>query len=569
MSLTKFSISLIWCISIIFSGCYEGKKIETARPGEMATKLRNRIPFLEQIPARTPFLYLSYEPLPPEILQQFKNSAKSMSAVQAAALAAQLDGDASPISEAERFAIAFVLESAKVMARPGSGGLGVGDSPKLAVYGLGLNPIIRVKLLDPDKAGRFIERVLKRARIKSPASVARRSDRVWVHKGNEMYHVLGLSAEDLVFSVHPHSMHDRVMAHIRGQAKAESSLASKGTIQGMIKARQLGGMGLGFIDVEALSQAYLGIGSASLLTSWKAFGLPQISQSEACQKEGLLLAGGLSRIEFGSRLDHGDRFTGFIFLQSYKKLMDSVAKLITPLPQRDGQDKTLFSAGVGLKVGPAIRLFFGAISTLKPLACPDFASINQAIDQLRTVWAGRIAMIPPVLKTLSGLFLEIDQLNLDQGAAAGPRGAVVLLGDRMDALYTLLKTMVPVLASADVKADGKTVPLDGANVLKLGSPVAVNLTQSTFASVMGSGQSSRLNELLNTDKYGPPKLVGLSYDVGRFSESMQTIVERIAVFQGRPKAAIGHSSKSTLRQFTLDLYPSGRELVLRSTVQLR
>ena len=75
--------------------------------------------------------------------------------------------------------------------------------------------------------------------------------------------------------------------------------------------------------------------------------------------------------------------------------------------------------------------------------------------------------------------------------------------------------------------------------------------------------------LLDETQLGRPTLVTLSYDVRRFTQAMQNIVERIAAFQGRQTGTIPKALAASIGQFRLDLYPQGRELVLQTSVQFR
>ncbi|MEE2755409.1 MAG: hypothetical protein VYA30_02055 [Myxococcota bacterium] len=568
MSINKRYIGVIWFVWFVLSGCSDDEKRTKPRAGETSAKGRSPAPFLNVIPASTPFLYISFEPLPKEILRQFSDTAKSLSDGQVAALAAQLDTDVPSISDAERFAMAFVLEASKSRDGLGFGSLGAGESPKLAIYGIGLSPVVRVKLSEPDRGVRFIKQVLRRAGIEPKSQVAPNTNTLWIHKGSRMSHVLGLTGDDLVFSAHPHSVHEQVMAHIRGEGPRQPSLESKGTVQQMMKDRKLSGMGLGFIDVDALWKGYLGIGPEALMTSWRAFGLKQAARSTQCQDEGSRLAGAFRRIEFGSRLDDGNRFTGFIFVDSDEKFVHALETLMTPLPPIDIQKDTLFSLGIGFKFGEAIRLLLDVLSTMKPFTCSDFVFMNQKINDLRADWAARIAMIPPVLKTITGGYVELVQLNLEQKVGADAKGTTVIFGQRMDAVYELVKTIMPGLVSAEIKADGQTRPVDVSKGLPLATPVAVNLTSSKLGLAIGAGHSHRLDSILDEKKQGPPRLITLSYDVGRFSNAMQTIVERIAAFKGLSKNVRPKSLPAALGQFTLDVYPRHKELVIRTAVQL-
>lgn len=377
-----------------------------------------------------------------------------------------------------------------------------------ALYGLGLAPVLRFELSDPDAFQAFIGR-LETAYGKKldTGNVGGQSYRLHVSSESGTEVVLAVVGKQAVAAVLPAGAAQPLLRQALGLDRPQKNLQDDGRLEKLAKARGYQKWLVGDLDLtRALPLALAGkdplvsaMSRARAVAESAKTGEPVANQLQvppSCQSDAARIAARIPGASFGyTRLDakHQD-------LRMDIALADDIGSafsdLKVALPGLGATADAPFDLSLALPVAQ-LRTFWSAQAdavAAQPFTCPALADLNDTFAKLGP--AMQKAAIPPFGDML-GLHIALDSFNVDGGRAMPAFSGRILLGTNNPAgLLAMGQMMTPALAQMKVSADGKPVALPANLSAMFGQPVWVAMGEKALALGIGAGQDAKLAEAL-------------------------------------------------------------------------
>lgn len=410
-------------------------------------------PFLVYVPAATPYFFASRQALDEEIaLEMMRRSGYSQQSVKAQiADFREMAG-----SDAHKFldmADAILDEIGEFADRSTYERLGTKPNAHMAVYGVGLAPVVRLEIANRERFSAFIDRVLEIAEL-TPARLPH-GDRSMLRFEVEKFALLiSIGDSDVVVTGAPADAEASLVAQLLGDSLPSRSLADAGTLQALEREHGFTPFMIGRID------------SANLLAEFENPSVRLIEDFDAsdlfdgahCRDE---LNGMTSRfpgVVLGTRRFDADVIDMSMIVLADADLAADLATLPAPVPGL-GSSGGLISLGFGMqlpKLTSLLNKWAGAMSN-SPFACEKLANLNDMADGMRQA-AGNpgLLMAGPAA---TGVFLRLDHLSLDNIEEPDFAGVLTLASPSPQALLAMGGSFLPPLAELNATPGGDAVAL--------------------------------------------------------------------------------------------------------------
>lgn len=554
--------------------------------GEAPTR-RFAAPFLEHIPADTPFVVAAAEPLPQAVveayLRLFRPTLRTVLANARTNLGVapgKPGAPALPGPPTRRFILAAFEELDTVTTVGDLTRLGIGPAPTGAVFGLGLVPAMRVRLADP---AAFLATL---ARVEQRAGITLRREKVgerevFSHVEHGVRAVLAIVGNDLVGGLLPEQGSDSLLPALFGDRAPAKSLADSRGLEQLSAQYGFPGHALGYVDSTAVVRA---LGDDQMGAKAALFGLlgqapPDVSG--VCRKELEGLAAQLPRVVFGYDEASADRLGVTWALEMAPELRAALVAVqgAAPGPGAPLADADLLQVRVAVDVGRLlafVRERTAAVAT-KPYQCPRLADLNAFAGGV----SGRISglVLPPVVTQLRGLHLHVQRVTLQAGLPTEVAGTVAVRTLQPTVLLALAQGFVPELALLRVEPNGKLVPLPPLPRLPMVQDAQVAVQGEVLAASVGADQAAHVPGLLGqrgAEAQERAPLLSVGYDAARFLELTNTYTAGLASHVGpqaqaqlQQGAAVNEQLQAIFGMTEYSLRLTERGLSLRQTLSLR
>jgi hypothetical protein len=391
--------------------------------------------FLEVVPADTPYVLAQTEPVPQEFVQRFRPMLDPLVDAMDEGIAKQMQ-DASP----ELRRIAEELFGGPPSVRD-LDKLGIDLNPRFVVYGLGLAPVLRVRLRDATTFERAIDGL--ETVSKKPSSVAVFHGQRYRYSKSEdgTLTVFAIVGPDAVVAVLPPGEVQRELLPLAfGQTLPEKALAAENHLARVRADHRLGPYFNGYIDIVAVAASVTGQGHG--LHGRVAESYPSLAKRRApeCVVDWLRLANAMPRAAFGYDLS-AKRVVGSGTLELSPAVARHMAAIPGPIPglgpKSEAGALALFGAGIdprGLET--ALNAFATAVRE-QPFRCEDLASLNRLGEMIASAPA-----VAPQVFAITGIGAVLR--DIDPNPEKPTVDALVVLGlrDPKGAL-TALAPLVP------------------------------------------------------------------------------------------------------------------------------
>jgi hypothetical protein len=206
---------------------------------------------LSYAPADTPYAYANLEPAPQAVLDQ---SSRQMGALWSTAFGMydRMLQRAGKLDERSTKILSAVLE--EVRDRNSVDKLreiGFKPDAHIAIYGVGLVPVLRLELSDPAAFKAMIARIETKAGEKLPTATTGTQE-YWHIDLDKVAAVFAVQNSHLVATLVPDGASDAVKQALLGLVKPTKNLADAGALQALAKQYNYSPYGAGYIDWVAL-----------------------------------------------------------------------------------------------------------------------------------------------------------------------------------------------------------------------------------------------------------------------------------------------------------------------------
>lgn len=496
----------------------------TAQP--VAEMTSDAASLLEYVPAKTPYVFAMVEALPESLTNRFWND--DILAPSRRMFGEFVEkGDWNDSAESRMAKAALEALTAR-MTVAGLAELGYNPSEPMAIYGVGLLPVLRTPVGVSGGLESFVTDVETRSGESVPSGTLDGQAYRYFDAGEARF--FGAEQDGMmVLGVLPAGAGDADLKAALGLTRPGESLADSGELSKMIERHGFLSSFGGFIDTVKLVDAFMTPDSAENAALFTLMDYDPASISDVCRAEVREMAlvapsmvAGYTRAD-----DEALAIAGVIELRD--DLAQGLANVTAGVPGLGGQGKGIFSFGMGFQILALKQFVQDRVAAIEaePYACEWFVEMNDSVAQM----AQSINQpIPPFASTFKGFVAVVDDFQPPAGnqMPENVSGRVLLAMDNPQILLGMGQMMLPELAQLQLSADGEPVPLSLSMVPPGLENPQVAMTDQAIAVSVGANQAPLLKEMLNDDAPEAGPLMSFGYDLHRFGDMMKDAMGQAA-----------------------------------------
>jgi hypothetical protein len=495
------------------------------------------------IPADTPYVVASFEPIPRSYWQNFLPLIKL-------ALDAAPPGDpATATDPGEKFALAFLRDLRADFSEAGIKKLlGISADQRFAIYGIGVVPVARIELADSKALLGTVERLQKESGLALPtASAGGRS--YWRFAEGDGLFVVAVHDEQLILSAGPLAMVEAALPFVLGVEKPAPNMSDGGPVKKVAALHGLAGYAVGYVDAANLlklltmANFFRGAGAGPALPP-------------ACMEELGGLVRRFPRIVFGYDELSDKRTAARMILEAEPGLVTRLKQLAVEVPglsRNLAAERPLFAFGLGIDLDKARQLALDTTTSVETIArscgnedmANDMSGARAALSQ----------PLPPGLDKVRGAVVNVMDGELIDGKPRNLEAYGVIATEDPAALIGLLRQQAPPGQVPEVPSDGKFHDFLPEGVVPGLSAVRVSIKPKALVAVTGSKAPDAAESALA--KTGTSPLFLISYDFGKL---MKKIMSESA--GQTPPPEIQRIALSLFGNIATWLYPTDQGLTL-------
>jgi len=452
---------------------------------------------LAYVPADTPYVYGNLEAVPAATVEQLSKPIQDYWPTLFDLYETILKDAKPAIDDASRKIATALLEEIKThntwdKLRQ----IGLKPDARVAFYGVGLVPVLRMELGDAAAFKAEVARVEGNAGAKLP--VARTGDQEYWAPGNDtLAAAIAIQGNHLVITTFPPNASDALKQTLLGVKRPAQSIADAGTLQALAKQYSYSPYGEGFVDfvrlVEILSKPLTGSDAEFAQT----LGLPAIANDAACRAEYLEIAHKFPRVVFGAEEMTAQRMRIATQLEIDTRIAQQFASAIGAAPGTGAPSQGAIDFSIALPVLKLKDFWIAQADAVaaKPYACEKLHSLNEGFAESK---AKVDVTVPPPFSDLTGLRASVSKFELAQGSSKVPDVAGKLLLATSNPMGTLAMAQLalPELQKIKISPDGKPVALP-ADLLPASAPaLTVAMSDKAIAFATGADDIASLGAYL-------------------------------------------------------------------------
>ena len=404
--------------------------------------------------------------------------------------------------------------------------IGLKPDARVALYGVGLVPVLRMELGDAAAFKAEVARVEQNAGAKLP--VARTGDQEYWQQGNDtLSAAIAVQGNYLVITAFPPKASDALKQALLGVKRPDRSIADAGTLQALAKQYSYSAYGEGFVDfvrlVEILSQPL----SGSDAEFAQALGLPAITSDAACRAEYLEIAHKFPRVVFGAEEMSGQRMRIATQLEIDTRIAQQFASAIGAAPGTGAASEGAIDFSLALPVLKLKDFWIAQADAVaaKPYACATLHSLNEGFA---TSKAKVDVVVPPPVSDLTGLRASVSKFELAHGASTTPdvAGKLLLALSNPMTSVGIAQLAMPELQKIKIAADGKPVVLPADLLPPNAPPLTVAMSDKAIAFATGADDVASLGAWLAAPAATTPVFMRMHFSgavYGWMSRSLDTM----------------------------------------------
>lgn len=480
------------------------------------------------VPADTPYVIANSEPVPDATAESF---AKQMQTVWPMLIGmyekilSETQGKDDAAAEKMKRVIGAILEEIKTRDTPAKWAeVGLGHRSRGAFYGVGLVPVLRAELVDPDAFRAMVARIETRSGAKL-GTAAIGDQALWVIDAGEVQALIAIEGKHLVVSMLPTAADEALKRSVLGLDRPAKNLADSGGLAALDKAEGYAAYGSGWIDLRrivALIDNDPGYTAFAKLADEAPAKLDVV-----CRTEFDAIAAHAPRMVFGYTALDAKRMAFAGRLDLDKELAQSFVKLSSPPPGSAAPAGSLYDLAMSLPVLKIKDFLVERVDAViaSPFRCPALASWNQSANELKTQLS---QFVPPPLSDFTGIRITIDHLDWPADGSPDFSGNLLIATSNPMAIIGLAQLAVPALAELKISADSKPVTLPAGLIPnEVGFTPEVQVAVSANALAIGTGVHSDLSAYLAAPAATDGQLLRTAYS-GKFYETMGAMMMRFS-----------------------------------------
>jgi hypothetical protein len=371
----------------------------------------------------------------------------------------------------------------------------------------------------------------------------------------------------------PAEFDDAQTGRALGLTLPDSNIAATGVLQELMHKYEFTDNFVGFIDVAAFAERFVGEPSGLDADLMALLDEDQSTLSEVCKAEIRDVAGVAPRMVMGYTAISATQFDTSIVFELRDDIAAGLQALPTSVPGLGGDRGGLMSFGMSLDVKAARSFMEARLDAMEadPYECEHLADLQASVA------GGREALqqpVPPMVYDFKGFLAVIDEiegLNIaSQTPPTSVDGTIVLAMENAQALVSMGAMFSPELAALALQPDGNPVALDLPQLQAMGLAAFVAMTDDALAISVGKDAETQIQEMLSADEANPPPFLSFSMDAARYYSFMgEAIAAGDSADENAPTPEL-KTAMTEMMQAVSDLYNrmSGDVLFTENGIEL-
>jgi hypothetical protein len=545
-----------------------GRDLPQTAPGaDVAIALDPDAP-LAFVPADTPYLIANLERMPKATVDAFVQQSEPALQIwrtQFDLLSRRVD-DSEAIRPAAKWLRAIDAEFRGKSLEQSMHSVGLDLQSLSAVYGVGLVPVARLTLADPDAFRAFIARLEERSGETIPsASVDGVAFWQFAAADTPLRGIMALQGNHLVLTVAPIG-DDQALRVLLGIERPTATLHDGGELAAINRKYGFSPYATGYVDSARLL-ALLAAPATPLESAFlSALEIEKPAIDAICQSEFAALAALVPRLVLGYTRLEPKSSHGVTRIELRPDVAQDLMRLRAPMPGLDAAQDAVVNFGLSLRVGevPALLGKWSGALAAAPWQCAALTPLNESAAEVSAQAANpAVFMAAPVFHGFHAILNRIDLSTID--TAPDLSGVLVIGSPSPAALLAMARNFVPALAQLKLEPNGQVQALPPMPGLPSHLPAHVAMNEQLLGIAFGAGQDAGLGAAMQSDPTRQPLLV-LGYSGALISQFTEKMAQTTAAIADPEERAEAEQSMQAMRsmyaligriEMTVELDPDG------------
>lgn len=526
-------------------------------------------------PADTPFVYANLEPIPAAVTEQWSKPMQDYWPTLFETYESLLQDAKLGLDERTKHIAGALLDELKTHGNWDKlRAIGLKPDARVAVYGVGIVPVLRLELGDPAAFRAEVARVEKAAGTTMP--VAKTGGQEYWQIGNDtLAAAIAIEGTHLVVTMLPPKASDTLKQTLLGITRPAQSLATAGTLDALAKDKGYSRYGEGFVDFVRLAERLGKPLEGSDAEFAHTLGLPVADNDETCRREYLEIAHKFPRLTIGAEEMSAQRMRIVTQMEIEAGLAGQVAAAFGAAPGSGDANVGVVDFSIAAPVLKLKDFWIVQASAVakKPYACASLASINDGFAESATKVD---VTVPPPLSDLTGIRFVLSRFALGSAPGAVPEvaGKLLMATSNPTAALAMAQLAMPALQKVKVTTDGKPVALPADALPPMVPAISVAMSDKGLALATGADDIAALGAFLAAPAASPPVFVRVHFDGTVYGWMARSFDTMKATLPADSQKRLGQQGKllglyeKWLRSSEITLAATPAGIVMRQTIEL-
>jgi hypothetical protein len=446
------------------------------------------------VPADTPYVYANLEPTPKAVTDHWSSR---MQEYWPALFGVYNDllTNSNKLSEHDRRIATALLDELKTHdSWDKLRAIGIKPDMRMAFYGVGMTPVLRIELGDQAAFKAEVERIEAAAGEK--LAVAKTGAQEYWQIGNDkIVAMIAIEGSQLVATIAPAQASDTLKQTLLGVIRPAQSLAAAGTLETLAKQYGYSPYGEGYVDFAGLAARLSGPLAGSDLEIARTLGLPVSGSDAVCKSEYVDIAHKFPRLVAGLEELGTQRVRVGAQMEIEPGLAQQIAASLPAAPGSGEAGRGILDFSVALPILKLKDFWIKQADAVaaKPFACAHLAELNAGFAQMKSKLD---VTIPPPASDLTGARFVLDKAEPRDGGMPDVAGKLLFGSNNPGAALAMAQLALPALKDFKLAADGKPVALPAGLAPASIPPLFAAMSDKAIAIGAGTGEDAELGQFL-------------------------------------------------------------------------
>lgn len=484
---------------------------------------------LAYVPADTPYVFANLEPMPRAVTDRWMEQldlASGLWQVQIMQGIRAIETERPEAEELKWLRAAHAELEGKTIAQVFTA-MGYNLQADFAIYGIGLAPVMRVTLADPDAFRAFVARIEQRGGSALPR--AKLGDLEYWHVAPpeaKVRGVMALQGKHLVLTLAPPN-DEAALRTLLGIDRPAKDMRDPTALRALNKQFDYLPQASGYLDTTRVVALFAAAPTALETAFLSAFEIEKPITDPVCAMEYAALAAAAPRLSLGYTHLDAKRMDMVSRIETNPAIAKDLMELRAPMPGLAQVKDAPLNVGVSLRIGalPNVVGKWASAVAAKPWQCPALTSLNESFAQSREqLMNPAVFAAAPVFYGVHAIATRIELKTMGETPDFG--GKLLIGSPDPAALIGMAKSFVPQLATMNLKPDGVVQALPALPNVPGDVPTFVAMTDNVLGLAIGAGEDADLGDYLKSDAAQQPLLV-LGYSGALFAQFNQLMLKQM------------------------------------------